>query len=263
MVLRETVQEQATRLAIVENELIETRAARLPSPMVGSVLPEQLTILSGKGRQLYATVIGQIESSKGKSSMTDFWYTVNMKGLVPDKPQQVISLMAKNKVATPEFLEDPANAFAVNLECVAFIELNGNGGSFNAFRNRRSAQICDLIEGVRSERLRVSNLPRSSSYVAMAVTVKPINEWTLEFMWTDPILQYVSSAVRLLVTEASAGAPTVLSVYGFACVAHIMFEEQHLAVSFTLCSPLRPIPCVPSLANHYPYYRTTPPLLLR
>ena len=126
----------------------------------------------GKGPQLYATVIGQIESSKGKSSMTDFWYTVNMHGLVPDKLQQVISLMAKNKVATPEFLEHPANAFAVNLECVAFIELNGNGGPFNAFRNRRSVQIGDLIEALPVERRRLSELSSSSGVVTG--TVKPI-----------------------------------------------------------------------------------------
>jgi hypothetical protein len=238
LTLQKTVQEQEMRLTNTENALIEMRATPLPSPLMGLVLPQAATIVSNSGPQLYAVVTGQADSTKGKSSLYDFWFTINMFGLIPTKTQQVSSLMAKNKIATPLFLTDPSNAFAVNVECEQFIALNGNGGTFLSFRNRRSVQIGDLIEALPVERRRLSELSSSSGVVTG--TVKPIAQWTLDYMCTDPIVQFVIGAVRVLVTEASGGAPTVLSVHGFACVAHIIFEEQHLAVSFTLCSPLLP-----------------------
>ncbi len=81
--------------------------------------------MSNNGSQLYDLVTEQVDSTNGKSSLHDFLYTVNMNGLVPTKPQQVTSLMAKNNMATREFLLDPANIFAVNVEYDLFIELNG------------------------------------------------------------------------------------------------------------------------------------------
>ena len=105
------------RLTNTENALIEMRAMPLSSPLMGWVLPQAATIVSNSGPQLYAVVTGQADSTKGKSSLYDFWFTINMFGLIPTKTQQVSSLMAKNKIATPLFLTDPSNAFVVNVEC--------------------------------------------------------------------------------------------------------------------------------------------------
>jgi hypothetical protein len=98
------------------------------------------------------------------------------------------------------------------------------------------------------ERVRLGGLCKPPT----TVVTKPLDQWNLDFLVSDFLVQYAISTIRKLVVDANGGKPVVLTVFSFAVAVYCVFEEQKaktVEVSCSLCTfalnltPLRTCMC--------------------
>ena len=233
--LQATVQEQKVRIAELElsHQLqgayvlpmhFEPIASISSALVVSAPLPSEEFPIQ-VGTRLYGVLKRQRDtkkpgSSKGASTIDDFYYIMRHVGLVPEVQNVFDCLSMMNTLLRQSQIDYAGNSAVLKLERQVFYELVAEDGGqycpFGAFRGRRSSEGLILQKSIRELRLiQVAE----AGHVKGSDVLNPIGTWNLPYLRGHRNLRHAVLNVR-------RSSDNNLSIHSLVWAVLCIFKEQ-------------------------------------